>query len=184
MPLVLPEIDKIAKMYNKEYGKDYVFLGYKDGRELVIKNIGQNIPQQFPKDYKGTPIEEVPVMQGLKQAKDFPLTVAISAGFPGLNEYVLQIQGQYNLRMIGACTAVSGPDYIPFLKSGQLLGLSMGIPGSAQYERLVAKSPNVKKFQPLGAQGLNVLSMSHLFIILLIVMGNLAYFLTRHVEED
>ena len=197
-PLIIPEINKIAKFHGKEYGEDYAFLGYKEGRELVIKNIGQNFRQAFPKDYRGTALDEIPVLDGLKQAKDFPLLISISAGFPGLNEYVLQIQGQYNLNMIGACTAVSGPDYLPFLKSGQIQGLSMGIPGSAQYEKLVVqnygdKLPNennipegqqIEPFVSMGAQGLNVLSLSHLFIILLILLGNVAYFITKRVEDS
>jgi len=183
-PLVWPEIKKTADLYNKEYGVDYAFLGYKDGKELVIKNIGQNIPQQFPQDYRGNPISSLKLMQGLKQAKDFPMLIAISSGFPGINEYVLQIQGLYNLPMIGACTAVSGPDYIPFFKSKQLLGLSMGIPGSAKYERLVQEKDNVQSFSSSGAQSLNVLSLSHVYIILLIIVGNLSYFLTRDMEEE
>ena len=85
--------------------------------------------------------------------------------------------------MIGACTAVSGPDYIPFFKSKQLLGLSMGIPGSAKYERLVQAKDTVKEFSGTGAKSLNVLSLSHLYIIFLIVIGNLAYFMTRDMEE-
>ena len=182
-PLIWPEIKKIAALYKKEYGRDYAFLGYKDGKELVIKNIGQNIPQQFPQDYRGNPIASLEMMQGLKQAKDFPLLIAISAGFPGINEYVLQIQGLYKLPMIGACTAVSGPDYIPFFKSKQLLGLSMGIPGSAKYERLVLAKENVQTFKGTGAKSLNVLSLSHLYIIFLIIVGNIAYFVTRDMEE-
>ena len=150
----------------------------------MIKNIGQNIPQQYPQDYRGVPIENIPLMKGLNQAKDFPLTIGITAGFPGLNEYVLQIQGQYNLNMIGACTAVSGPDYIPFFKSGQIKGLSMGIPGSAQYERMVSHREGVEPFYQMGKSGLNVLSMSHLFIILLIILGNVSYFITRRAEAE
>ena len=196
-PLVLPEINKVAKFHGKEYGKDYAFLGYKEGRELVIKNIGQNFRKTFPKDYRGTSLNELPVLDGLQKAKDFPLIVSVTAGFPGLNEYVLQIQGQYDLNMVGACTAVSGPDYLPFFKSKQIKGLSMGIPGSAQYEQLVvknyeAKLPNksnipagqqIEPFVKMGAQGLNILSLSHLFIIFLILMGNIAYFITSRVED-
>ena len=71
-PLVLPELQETAALYNKEEGKDYVYLGYKEGKELVIKNIGQNIPQQYPQDYRGVPIDDIPMMTGLNQAKDFP----------------------------------------------------------------------------------------------------------------
>ena len=183
IPLVLPEIQAIAKEYGKTYGKDYVFLGYKEGKELVIKNIGQNIFQQFPTDYFGTKIDEIPLMEGRPQAKDFPLLVSISAGFPGLNEYVLQIQGQYDLKMIGVCTAVGGPDYIPFYKSGQLLGLSMGMPGSAQYETLVWKGKPKAGVKLLATSAMDVLNLGHLFIIVLIIFGNVAFFITRRVEE-
>ena len=183
IPLVLPELEAIAKQYGKTYGEDYAFLGYKEGKELVIKNIGQNIFQQFPTDYYGKPLGELPIMEGRRQAKDFPLLVSTSAGFPGLNEYVLQIQGQYNLKMIGVCTAVGGPDYIPFYKSGQLLGLSMGMPGSAQYEKLVWDGKPKAGVKLLATSAMDVLNLGHLFIIILIIMGNVAFFITRRVEE-
>ena len=184
IPLVLPKLQAIAKEYDAEYGRDYLFLGYKEGRELVIKNIGQNIYQQFPKDYFGTDITEIPVMEARRQAKDFPLFVSISAGFPGLNEYVLQIQGQYDLPMVGACTAVGGPDYIPFYKSGQLIGLSMGMPGSAQYEQLVWNGEPKVGVNLMATSAMDVLNLGHLFIVLLIFMGNLAFFLTRRLEGN
>ena len=183
--LVVPYIEKAAKMYGREYGKDWVFLGYKDGKELVIKAIGDNIPKTFPKDYKGTALGDIQVMEGLKQAKDFDLILSVSAGFPGLHEYVIQIQTQYNLKMVGACTAVSGPDFLPFYQSGQIKGLSAGMPGSAQYEKLVWEGRELPKgVGTPGKAGLNVLNVGHLFIIILIIMGNIAYFLTRQPKES
>ena len=183
IPLVYPELQAIAKTYGKTSGEDYVFLGYKEGKELVIKNIGQNIFQQFPTDYTGIPLADIPIMEGRRQAKDFGLVVSISAGFPGLNEYVLQIQGQYNLNMIGVSTAVGGPDYIPFYKSGQLKGLSMGMPGSAQYEQLVWDKKPAPGVKLLATAAMDVLNLGHVFIIILIIMGNIAYFITRRIEE-
>ncbi|MEE2785987.1 MAG: hypothetical protein VX589_01525 [Myxococcota bacterium] len=183
IPLIYPEMKAIAEKFGKVYGRDWAFLGYKEGKELVIKNIGQNILQQFPKDYEDTPLGDLPIMQGMRQAKDFGVLVSISAGFPGLNEYVLQIQGQYNLRMVGACTAVGGPDYIPFFKSKQLLGLSIGMPGSAQYEKLVWQGKPPEGVQLLATSAMDVLNIGHLFIILLVVFGNIAYFVTRRVED-
>ncbi len=186
-PLVYPILQEIADAYDKEYGTDYCFLGFKDGKELAIKSIGENVPKTFPVDYRGTPIDELPVTRGFKQAKDFALIVMVSAGFPGIKEYVLQIQGQYDLRMVGATTAVSGPDYIPYYKAKQLVGISAGMPGSAQYERLVfVDSPDVPVMPErlLGIEGLNVLSFGHTFIVLLIILGNIAFFLTRPKGVD
>ena len=159
-----------------------MFLGYKEGKELVIKNVGQNIFQQFPRITLET-VERDPGDEWTTSGEEFPLFVSISAGFPGLNEYVLQIQGQYDLKMVGVCTAVGGPDYIPFYKSKQLLGLSMGMPGSAQYEQLVWKGKPAEGVTLLATSAMDVLNLGHLFIILLIVFGNIAFFITRRVEE-
>lgn len=184
-PLVFPIMEEIARQYDKEYGVDYCFLGFKDGKELAIKSIGENLTKTFPVDYRGDPIDELPVARGFKQLKDFQLIILVSAGFPGIKEYVLQVQGQYDLKMVGATTAVSGPDYIPYYKAGQLVGLSAGMPGSAQYEKLTfleSVDVPVKPERLLGIEGYNVLNLGHAFIILLIFAGNLAYFVTRPKE--
>ena len=182
-PMVLPIFEELTEKYGKEYGTDWCYLGFKDGKELAIKAIGENIPKTFPTDARGRPVEELEVLRGLKQAKDFPLIINVSAGFPGTREYVLQIQGQYDLDIASATTAVSGPDYIPFYKARQLVGLSAGMPGSAQYEKLVFPDGPPEGVRLLATQAVNVLNVGHAFIIVLIVMGNVAFFLTRRPEE-
>jgi hypothetical protein len=178
-PLIAPIIEEMAQKNGQQYGTDYAFLGFKPGKELAIKGIGENIYQTFPSDPRGNRVGDLPIMQGKKQAKDFDLISIVSAGFPGTKEYVLQIQAQYDLPMISACTAVSGPDYIPYYKANMLKGLSAGMPGSAQYEKLVFPDGPPEGTRLLATQALNVLNLGHLYIIALIVMGNVAYFLTR-----
>lgn len=182
--LVQPILDEIAARHGKTWGEDYVFLGYKPGKEIAIKSVGENLYKAFPNvqrpsDLTTVPVSELPIMQGYKQAKDFPLLVNVSAGFPGTREYVLQIQGQYNLNMVSACTAVSAPDYVPFYKANQLQGLSGGMPGSAQYEKLVYPDGPPEGVRLLATQSVNVLNFGHVYIILLIVFGNVAWLLTR-----
>jgi len=183
-PLVLPIMEELTAEYGKEYGKDWCFLGFKDGKELAIKAIGENIPETFPQDIKGNKIEDLAVARGYKQAKDFAMLINVSAGFPGTREYVLQIQGQYDLSIASATTAVSGPDYIPFYKAGQLNGLSAGMPGSAQYEKLVFPNGPPEGVRLLATQSVNVLNVGHAFIIILIVLGNIAFLVTRKAEEQ
>ena len=79
--------------------------------------------------------------------------------------------------------AVGGPDYIPFYKSKQLIGLSIGMPGSAQYEKLVWNGKPPEGVQLLATAAMDVLNIGHLLIILLVVLGNIAFFITRRVEE-
>jgi hypothetical protein len=179
-PLVQPILEEIAGIYGKTYGEDYVFLGYKAGREVAIKSIGADIPKTFPSDSRGTPVERIPVMRGIQKAADFALIVNVSSGNPGTKEYVMQIQGQYNLKLASSTTAVSGPDYIPFYKAGQLFGLAAGMPGSAQYEKLTfpdGKVPGGGKL--MATASMDVLNLGHLYIMALILFGNLAYFITR-----
>lgn len=173
--LVLPILDEHAAKNGKVKGVDYTFLGFKEGKELVMKEMGVNLRQTFPTNYEGTPLDQLPIMNGLKQLKDFPLVILISAGSPGTKEWVVQVQAQYNLKMISSCTAVQTPDYIPYYKSGQLLGLAGGMPGSAQYEKLVGVPPE----KAMATRGVNVLNLGHAFIILAIVLGNISFFAAK-----
>ncbi|MDX1382394.1 MAG: hypothetical protein R3190_02065, partial [Thermoanaerobaculia bacterium] len=93
-PLVITALEEVAPYYDYEYGTDFAYLGYKPGKELAIKAIGENVRKAFPSDYQATPIDDLPVLEGIKQAADFDLIVLVSSGFPGTREYVLQIQGQ------------------------------------------------------------------------------------------
>lgn len=183
-PMVKPIFDEIAERHGKTWGEDFVFLGYKPGKELAIKFVGENLYKSFPTvqhptDLTMVSVDTLPIMQGYKQAKDFPLLVSVSAGFPGTKEYVLQIQGQYDLNIISACTAVSAPDYVPFYKAGQLTGLSGGMPGSAQYESLVYADAVPDGVRLTATPSVNVLNCGHFYIIVLIIAGNVAWLLTR-----
>tara|TARA_B110000037_G_C16949698_1_gene436262 strand:- start:23 stop:841 length:819 start_codon:yes stop_codon:yes gene_type:complete len=182
-PLVTPMIEDLATQHGGVYGEDYAFLGFKLGNELAIKMIGDDILKAFPVDSRENVTADLPIMSGIRQAQDFELIVSVSAGFPGTREYVLQIQGQYDLEIASSTTAVSTPDYVPFYKAGQLFGLAGGMPGSAHYEQLVYRDYPVEGVRMMATQALDVLNLGHLYIIILIVFGNIAFFLTREVEE-
>jgi len=187
-PMVRPWLDNIAKEHGKVEGEDYAFLGFKAGNELAIKLFADDLVKAFPSDASGKKTAELPVMKGFRSLKDFGLIISVSAGFPGTKEYVLQVQGQYGLEIASATTAVSAPDYVPYYKSKQLFGLSGGMPGSAQYEKLVfadyRDDPGLSKAKEMAGPAQSVLNMGHLFIVLLIVCGNVAFFLTRTPKED
>lgn len=172
-PLANAALETVAvEEYGKEYGKDFVNLGFKEGKHIVILGMGESIPGVFPQDYRGTPLAELAAMQGIQSLKDFDLIINISAGTPGTKEWVQLAQSRYSLKMAAACTAVSAPDYIPYYQSGQLVGLSGGMAGSAEYEKLIGRAG-------LGTAGMDVLSIGHLLIVVAIILGNISYFMTR-----
>jgi len=156
-----------AAEYGKKVGQDYVNLGYKAGNEVVMSRMGLSIPETFPVDRRGVPVSQIPVMQGIKNYNDFKLLVNISAGYPGTKEWVQQVVSRYHIPMVAAVTAVSAPEYYPYLQTKQLLGLLGGMAGAAEYEALV-------KHPALAMRGMDAQSLAHLFIAFLIILGNVS----------
>jgi hypothetical protein len=152
---------------------DYVYLGFREGKQAVITNMGGDLRKVFDgRAADGTPLDQIPMMQGIKQLKDFKLSVLISAGFPGAKEYVQYVQSRYKLPMVAACTAVSTTDLSPYFQAGQLLGLVGGLSAVAEYETLVGKAGT-------ALQGTDVLNVGHGVVILAIIFGNIIYFSGR-----
>ena len=152
--------------------EDYVNLGYKDGRQLAMLGMGENIHATFPVSNDGTPVSQIPLMQRLHKLGDCDLFVNVSGGSPGTKEWVETAQGRFGLKMVASCTAVMAPDNIPYYEAGQLVGLAGGMKGSADYELLVG-------VPGAATRGMDAQSFGHLLIIAFIALGNVAYFMTR-----
>lgn len=155
---------------NKKYGVDWVNLGYKAGYEAVMVLMGQGIASTFPTDYYNHSTSDyaaLPIMRGIKDYSSFPMLVNISAGYPGTKEWVQQVNSRFHLPMVSGCTAVSTPEYYPYLQSGQLRGLLGGMAGAAEYE--------IARHEKLGpaTRGMDAQSLAHVFVAICIVLGNL-----------
>jgi len=152
-------------------GEDYVYLGYAPVAANVIMRMGEDISAIFPKDYGGTPLEEVPAMKGIKNYKDIELVVDLAAGAtPGA--WIAFAGTTYNQTIAVGCTAVSAAGYYPYLDSGQIIGLIGGMKGAAEYEKLIEKSGT-------ATAGMDSQSIAHIAIILLIIIANISYFAIR-----
>ena len=154
---------------DRKYGVDWVNLGYKAGNEAVMVLMGQGIASTFPVDYYNHSTSDyaaLPIMRGVKDYTSFPMLVNISAGYPGTKEWVQQVNSRFHLPMVSGCTAVSTPEYYPYLQSGQLRGLLGGMAGAAEYE-LARK----EKLGP-ATRGMDAQSLAHVFVALCIIVGN------------
>jgi len=151
----------------KKYGVDWVNLGYKSGNEAVMVVMGQGIANAFPRDYSGQETRSFPIMKNVRDYGSFPLLVNISAGYPGTKEWVQQVQARFHLRMVAGVTAVSAPEFYPYLQSNQLLGLLGGMAGAAEYEKLRGE-------EGTATRGMGAQSLGHVFVALMIILGNLA----------
>jgi len=171
-------VQTIPKEYNKVYGKDVVYLGWKTGVDAVILGMGENIKSVYPVDYYGHKLDSMPMMQEVQRLRDIPIAFAISAGTPGYQDWLLYAQARYGMRVGAGVTAVSAADAYPYLQSGQLTGLLAGMKGAAEYEVLVQKNNYSKAYMPAVA-AMDSQSLAHVVILLLVVIGNVAYFATR-----
>lgn len=165
-PLADQALRIAAREYGKREGVDYVNLGYKSGNEVVMSQMGSSIPRTFPTDRRGVPVAQIPVMRGIENYNHFALLVSVSAGYPGTKEWVQQVVSRYHLPMVAGVTAVSAPEYYPYLQAGQLQGLLGGMAGAAEYEVLVGHPA-------LATKGMDAQSLVHVFIAVMILLGNL-----------
>lgn len=151
-----------------ESGRDYVDLGYKAGNEAVMVLMGQGIANAFQRDMRERETRSLPIMAGIGGYSSFALLVSISGGTPGTKEWVQQVNSRFHLPMVSGCTAVSAPEYFPYLQSGQLRGLLGGMAGAAEYEKLLGeKGP--------ATRGMDAQSLAHFFVALCIVLGNVVW---------
>jgi len=154
------------------YGRDYVDLGYKAGYEAVMVLMGKGIANAFPQDQRANVTTSLPLMKEVRDYSSFVMLVNISAGYPGTKEWVQQVNSRFHLPMVSGCTAVSAPEYYPYLQSGQLRGLLGGMAGAAEYEKLRGEKGQ-------ATRGMDAQSLAHLFVALCIVMGNIVQWTKR-----
>jgi hypothetical protein len=171
--LVEATLNEVATEFpGKTYGVDWVNLGYKAGDDAVMVLMGQGIKNAFPRDYRGNVTNTIPLMQRVRDYSSFPMLVNISAGFPGTKEWVQQVQSRFHLPMVSGCTAVSAPEYYPYLQSGQLMGLLGGMAGAAEYELARGEKGSATK-------GMDAQSLAHFFVAFCIVLGNVVQWAKR-----
>ncbi|RKX26539.1 MAG: hypothetical protein DRP45_03290 [Candidatus Zixiibacteriota bacterium] len=164
-------MQQVAAEYSKEYGVDYVYLGFKPQYIAAILSMGQSIPATFPEDYVGQPVDQLPLMTGVETYDDLAGVISVADG--SLTTHWIEYGGgQYGVRVSAFGTAAMVTTYDPYLNSDQMYAMVGGLRGAAEYEKLIEIGGS-------GARGMLAQTCSHLYVILLIVIGNVLYFVSR-----
>ncbi len=181
-----------SELFNIEDGIDYVMFDYKVGGSIVIKNIADDFRGIYKQDYNRKSIDDLKIMDGIYSVEDFDFVFDFSAGVPGNAEWVQYACDPKNVPLSSGCTSIMVTDAIPYVESGQLKGILAGMPGAAEYEKMVydyliieAENNNKyinqnstitkgKAFARMSAQ-----SIAHLLMVVFIVLGNLSYYFER-----
>ena len=166
---------QVAEECDRVYGEDYCFLGFVPGVSAPMLGMGVSIRNVFPEDAYGTPLSEIPMLEGIRNYDDIPLLITL-AGWSAAEAWVYFAHEPYGQAVGAGVTAVMATDYYPYLDAGQLVGLLGGMRGAAEYEELEGRPDQ-------GARGMDSQSVIHILIIVLIAIGNIAYFASRKAKK-
>jgi hypothetical protein len=165
-------IDKAFAPYagTKVYGTDYVNLGFLAGGETAIQAYSRDIKKAFPRDVKGTPTEQIPILKNITGAAECQMFMFFT---DSAADYWVRQVSQFKVPIVGGVITVSAPQAEPYLASGQLTGLLAGLRSAAEYE-LLMKAPGP------AAAGMDAQSTGHVLLILFIIMGNISWLMMKN----
>ncbi len=171
--MAMEAIEQVAEnQYHKVYGEDYVLLGYRPGAEAVIKGLVSNFRKVFTVDAQGSFLDDIPMMVGVNQVADFDYLFSASAGYPGTVEWVQYAADPVGITMSTGTTSIQVNEVMPYVQSGQIVGILGGMPGAAEYESLIGQAG-------IGTSGMDAQSVAHLIIVGFIIFGNISFFVER-----
>lgn len=175
-PGMVEEISqRLAAEYNRTYGVDYAFLGYRPYPAITIMLMGTDFRVPFPQDYYGTPLDSLPIMQGVKNFNNVKGVIDLTAGNTA-DFWIIYGNGRYNFPLAIGITGVMAADYYQYLQSKQIFGIIPGVKGAAEYEEMIGKPGQ-------GMAQVSYQLVAHSVIILFIVISNVAYFATRRQKK-
>lgn len=158
-----------------EEGVHYQHLGYIPiGVDMLLFSMYS--------DFKGTFGKEGKIFKGIKTFADIKYMVTY-AGSAHPESYII-LQRRFGFKMGTGVTAVMGPDFIPFLQTGQLDGMLFGLKGAAEYENLRVKAGADPKYNQKANSGMASLTLSHLVMFLFIGIGNFIFFFDKKRKKN
>lgn len=167
--------ERLQGQYGYVYGRDYVNWGFRPPQAFTntVKAMVRDIPGAFGTDYRGTKLADLPVMRGVRGVDDVGAVIEVT-GSNSLQVWLAFFTrtGKVPTPTLYACTAVMAPEAFPFLKSGQIQGMLVGLKGAIEYEGMLGE-------RGFATKASASLSYAHFLIVALIVVGNIGMLATR-----
>ncbi|HHW17764.1 MAG TPA: hypothetical protein GXX30_02535 [Firmicutes bacterium] len=168
-------IESVAKEMGKEYGVDWINLGYRVNAspailQLLIDDINKAMSGV---DWKGEPLDKFPIMKEVKSIRnDVDLIFVTTVGTPGYGDWMTYVAEPLGKPLTGGASLTMYSGLQQYIRSGQLKGFLGGLRGAAEYEQLL-KAPGK------GLAGMDAQSLGHLTVIIFLILGNIGYFASR-----
>ncbi|MGQ9679909.1 MAG: hypothetical protein ACUVV4_03990 [Candidatus Bathyarchaeia archaeon] len=154
--------------YGAQYGVDYIHIGYIAGTETAMAAVGKDLRATTSTDYKGNPLDQYPIMEGIKDAGSFDLLIVYTTGGDQSEGWVRQWVTPYKTPYLCSVLAMMKPTMLPYEKAGQIVALTSG--AQAGEMEFIVKVP------ARGIKSADVMTLTHLLIIAYVVIGNIAYY--------
>lgn len=153
----------------KKYLVDYINIGYFAGRDVAIAALSQDFRGYVgDTDWYGNKIDKWLDEVGIKNAGD--IDVVITFDCAGAQDWwVRHWYLTWKTVILNGQIGVSVPEAVPNYNAGMLKGLLASTRGAAEYEYLTGKPG-------MALIAMDAFSLIHLFLILVIVLGNIGYF--------
>jgi len=170
---------KLQKEFGATYGKDWVHFGYRPGPiYAVISGMAENFPKVIEHDRFGAKLSKIEMLKNVKNHKQIGAVVEITPSGT-VPVWIAYFTTPYHIPLVFCPTAVMAAEAYPFIDSGQIAGMLNGVIGAAQYETLIGQ----KDERTYAAAASWALSAAHIYILLLIVVGNIAYVVTKRAAR-
>jgi len=166
---------KVFEEYGYEYGVDYVNFGYYAGAETTLAAFATDPKSIFTTDFRGNAYDSLPLAKSIKGMGDFAMAVTLNdgpTGGTGTHEWVRQAVMAYKVPLVMGVTGVLAASNQTYVQSGDCKGILAGLRAAAEYEKLTGKKGS-------GTVGMDAQSIAHLLIVVFVVMGNVAMFLSQ-----
>lgn len=171
--------DRLVKELNdqgekREYGKDYCYwqaINLHAGGGVMVQALAKDIPGTVDKDSNGTPIRNVPMMKNIRDIHDVSLIYRVCYQWEDM-PWIGFVQAVYGTPFAVGVSSISSSSAYPYLDSGQMCGVLAGAAGAAGYESLL-------KFKGGGTRIVARQSFATLYVVLAVIMGNLAMLAAR-----
>lgn len=163
------------------YGQDYVIIGFKPSPELFLQSVlgAKDLIELMGRDFRGTPLKDLEIGQSPFDYTAIKAWFQFSGLADMLQTYIRFLETGKKLKLYHGCTSITVPESYIYLDSGQISGLLEGLAGSSWYESLLSKNfPTREPNQRLLLQ-FTSLTFGQLYIIFLIILGNLLSFFGR-----
>ena len=159
---------RAAGEYNLEYGRDYVYLGFKPQYIAAITAMGESIPETFPEDYLGNPYDSLPMLRDIRNYDNVASVISVADGSM-VTHWVEYGAARYKVKIAAFVAAAMVTTYDPYVASEQMHAMVGGLRGAAEYEKLIGVGGS-------GLRGMLAQTSAHVYIILMIILGNVLYF--------